>query len=383
MKKYLLLLPLFIGLLVLLLILSRNAYVDALLRPASSFPLRIKWQTDLGYSTYERLVYQAGSVFLPANNRITSYWHGIDATTGQVIWTQKVRGDNFLRCLTAEYLVVSGSWSIVTLKANTGEIIWQGERAQAASCSHESVFFSGVLRDTIRAFGLSTGQQLWSGTEPGKSFGGLIYNPETEEILAQESLGSGNFYVIDPQTGRLKHSFSKAVFLVPQNGGSLGLGPMYLIDRGELFLGGTVQDAQSGDVIHKEERYSATYPTVTTDTMYLSAHSEGIVTFDRANYNVKWVYQPQPSDPLNPLAPIAILDGVGYTIFLDATLRAFDLETGQELGYWQPETNDLWWWPICSFPPILCDESARAGVTASDDTLFVSFGDGKLYAFSQ
>jgi hypothetical protein len=216
-----------------------------------------------------------------------------------------------------------------------------------------------------------------------KSFFGLIYNPETEELLAQETLVPGDFYLIDAQTGTLKGSFSDAVLIVPQDGGNLGRGPMYLIDRGELFLGGTVQNAQTGDIIHKEERYSATYPTVTVDTVYLSAYAEGILAFDRTDYSINWVYQPRPSDPLNPLAPIVILDGIGYAIFSDATLRAFELDTGDELGYWQPEASDLWWWPMCSFPPFLCDESARAGLAASDDALFVSFGDGKLYAFSK
>jgi hypothetical protein len=121
--------------------------------------------------------------------------------------------------------------------------------------------------------------------------------------------------------------------------------------------------------------------------MYLSALSDGVVAFDRATYNVKWVYQPQAKIqriPLNTLSPVVILDGVGYVIFSDATLRAFDPETGQELGYWQLGLLDLWHWPICTFPPIPdCVGTARAGLTTSEDMLFASFGDGKLYAFGQ
>ncbi len=164
-------------------------------------------------------------------------------------------------------------------------------------------------------------------------------------------------FIIDENEGLLISDFEKIVSA--PNDGFIGMKVMYIVDQSELFIGGFVQDAQTGHIIHKEDRYKTFLaPTVTADTMYLSAYSEGIVAFDRVNYGIKWIYQPQPSDSLNPLAPIAILDGIGYVIFSDATLRAFDLETGQEFGYWQPEARDLWWWPICSFPPILCDKSA-------------------------
>jgi hypothetical protein len=166
---------------------------------------------------------------------------------------------------------------------------------------------------------------------------------------------------------------------------------MYLIDRGEFFIGGTVLDATTGRLVHYENRYgSQKPPTVTTDTLYLPSASDGVVAFNRATYNIKWIYPPPPPNPglagpLETESSVAILDDIGYVIFSDATLRAFDLETGQELGYWQPRKEDLWDWRVCTFPPppVDCIESARAGLTASEDTLFVSFGDGKLYAFGK
>lgn len=363
---------------------SRAAYIDTLMQPDASFPLGLKWQVDLGRSTYERPIFQGGLVLMPADGVIGSRWYGIDAHTGQVSWRRQIDKYSFLRCLTAETLVLSGHWSFIALKAHNGAVIWEKERAQTASCSEEVVFYNEVPAYSIQAADLSTGKKIWSGTEPRKSFSGLIYNSKTKEILAKESTLPENMYIIDPSSGLLTHSFDKVVY-APEDG-RWQRGPMYLIDEGELFLGGTVLNAETGEVIHKEEHYdSNTPPTVTADTMYLSARFEGVVAFDRATYDIKWIYQLQPSDPLNPLAPVAISDGVGYVIFSDATLRAFDLETGQELGYWQPSTDDLWNWRVCTFPSPRsdCIESARAGLAASDDRLFVSFGDGKLYAFSK
>ena len=248
-----------------------------------------------------------------------------------------------------------------------------------ATCSQHLVYSSSVPRDSVLAFELTTGREVWNKTTPRKAFYALIYNQETDEVVAEESIRPWDLYRVDPATGSLIYSYEKVVD-APDDDALVRRGPMYLIDMGQLFIGGTVLDVQIGTVIHKDERFTNYPPTVTSDTMYLSAYKEGIVAYDRTDYEVRWIYQPQT---LTPLSPITILDGIGYVIFSDATLRAFDLETGQELGYWQPNANDLWYWPICYFPPILCDKSARAGLAASSDTLFVSFGDGKLHAFGK
>ncbi|HXV97333.1 MAG TPA: hypothetical protein VEC93_02850, partial [Anaerolineae bacterium] len=193
-------------------------------------------------------------------------------------------------------------------------------------------------------------------------------------------------YIVEAKSGLLKNSFDK-VAIAPTDG-SWERGPMYLVDRQELFVGGTILDTETGQIIHKEERYTTNHlPFVTADRVYLSANLAGVVAFDRPAYNINWIYQPQSKTqwiPLNVLSPIAILDGIGYALFSDATLRAFDLETGQEVGYWQPGIFDLLRWPLCQIPPVPgCIQTARAGLTTSEDTLFVSFGDGKLYAFGQ
>ncbi len=162
---------------------------------------------------------------------------------------------------------------------------------------------------------------------------------------------------------------------------------MYLVDQGQLFIGRAILDAETGQIIHKEDRFGAmTPPTLTTDTIYISDPRVGVVALDRATFALKWKYQPErklQGKPLKPICPVALLDGIGYVIFSDATLNAFDLETGQDLGYWQPGWLDLSRWPVCTTSIPGCSWAARAGVTTSADTLFASFGDGKLYAFGR
>jgi outer membrane protein assembly factor BamB len=325
-------------------------------------------------------------VLVPAEEASTSYWYSVDAGTGQIIWRQKTERYDYLRCLTDRYLVVSGPRSFFNLETHTGKIVWQKDHAGTASCSQDTVFYSEVPRNSISAADLATGQELWVGTQSQMSFDGVIYNPGTKEILATHAQ---DFYVIEPQTGLLKDSFN-IVGVAPTGGPPWQHGSMYLIDRGELFLGDTVLDDQTGQIIRKGMEYGTNRPpTVTEDTMHLVALDKGVIAFDRAGYDIRWIYPPpQPQSgtgSLGTLSAAAILDDIGYVIFSDATLRAFDLETGQELGYWQPNKEDLWTWRVCTYPYPRsdCVEAAETGLTTSEDMLFVSFGNGKLYAFGK
>ena len=352
--------------------------------PTASFPLSPKWRVDLGSSTYDRPAYQDGLVLFPADTVFSSYWYGLNAATGQVAWSQRVNRNSFLRCLTREYLVVSGPYSISTLKPDTGEVIWDEEQSGlGGTCSETTVFFSGT-RSSMSAVNISTGQLYWSGIKPRMPVGGLIYNPENGELIVNE----GDYYIVDPKSGIVLRSFKNAG-IPPEE----SRGPMYLVDRGQFFIGGTVLDVKTGQILHKENRYSGfASPTVTEDTIYISDSTEnmgvaGVVALDRATYAVKWKYQPQYKMlgiPLFTPSPVTILDGVGYVIFSDATLRAFDLKTGQELGYWQPRALDVLFWPACVAVPVAgCVETSGIGMGTSKDSLFVSFGDGKLYAFGR
>ncbi len=352
----------------------------------------MKWQIDLGNSTHDYPAYQDGLIILPANTTFSSYWYAIDATTGQIVWSQlnwwqRLGFKNHYRCLTKDYLVVSGLWAMLVLNIQTGDVLWEMNRAhQTATCSEYAVFSSGTPGGSIQAFDLSTGERLWSGTDPRQSFSSLIYNSEADEIIADAAV------IVDPDSGKVLRSFEPSFIGYGSN--DQGRGDTDLINQGDLFVGGSVRDARTGQVFHKEDRFQGyTLPTVTEDTIYISDSLEipypsGVVALDRNTYMIKWQYEPKhkiPELPLLTLSQVAVLDGVGYVIFSDATLRAFDLETGEEVGYWQPGLFDRWRWPVCMItPPVIgCSLSARTGVTTSEDTLFVSFGDGKLYAFGK
>ena len=374
---------------VLLLGACRGIRLYWLKQPPASFPLALSWTVDLGRATYERPAYLEGLVFMPADSWFQSQWYGLEAATGEVVWSRnagKAPGRyNFRRCLTAEYLVISGQLSLYVLEPQTGSLIWGGNseegghRASTATCTKEAIVI-GNPRNPLYAFSISTGNPLWTTRNIETNLDNPVYNPTADEIIAYGLEGILN--TLDAKQGTLIRSFQRVATPPYEQ----WRGSMYVVDEGQLFLGGTVLDATTGEVLHKEDQYQTLVPpTLYGDTIYISSNREGIIALDRSSFKVKWIYQPQPKNswfPLIALSQVAILDEVGYVIFSDATLRAFDIETGQALGYWQPPTMDLWNWPICMPPVVLgCNEVTKVGLTTSDDTLFVSFGDGKLYAF--
>ncbi|MCP4361737.1 MAG: PQQ-binding-like beta-propeller repeat protein, partial [Chloroflexi bacterium] len=180
----------------------------------------------------------------------------------------------------------SGPRSLITLKANTGEIIWEGHRAQTASCS-ETMVFAVVPRSFVMAFDLSTGQSVWQGINPRHDVLGLIYNPEEEKLIA------GGSVIVDPRSGQVLRSFEPPFLAyLPDD---QGRGDMYLLDRGQLFFGGSVRDANTGQILHKEDRFGGyASPTVTEDTIYIADgggydYPSGVAAVDRDTYAVKWI----------------------------------------------------------------------------------------------
>jgi outer membrane protein assembly factor BamB len=369
------------GVLVLILFSITSIRTYLLTLPKTSFPLNLKWKLDLGFSSSDAPVYWDGRFFFSTYRAIDTQWYSINANTGKVEWARTASRGDVLRCLTQKYLVLSsklytaGSSRIKALLKQNGELAWEWDRIYAQTCS-EALVFAGSPRGDIGALNIATVQMLWWETEPPGNHGRLMYNPETKELIA--GYKANTFHFIDPLSGRILRSTENSLFVSDK----------YLIDRGKLFVGRGIFDAGTGQLIHEMPFYrDDAPPTVIEDTIYLSGGS--IVALDRATYKLKWLYQPQEENqwiPRSALSPMAILDEEGYVITSDGALRAIDLNTGQELGYWQLGPIDLFTLPYCTtLPPVpnCIFLAPQVGLASSQDTLVVSFGDGKLYAFSR
>lgn len=356
--------------------------VSAVKLPESFFPLNLKWQIDLKGPTYESPTYQDGLVFIPAANDIFGgNWYGIEANTGKTVWTQLSRGKYTLQCLNAENLVISSdpspsysgdASSLMAIKTQTGKVAWLKEERRTVTCSNSLVLLGGS-RGWLETVTIENGRERWSGTTPQEGFDQweVIYNWQTDQFFARDR---EQYYFIAASTGQLGKFVSDAE-IDPEDQGSFI--EMLVIDNGQLFMNVGAEvvtlDAQNGEVLHRENRYGPFQSQIITkDTIYAYTDKMGVIALDRKTFEMEWNYpRPQSQSGTAPkaISSLVVLDGVGYLIFSDVILRAIELESGHELGYWQPKNAlDLPW-------------RVKAGLTASTDTLFVSFGDGKLYAF--
>ena len=271
-----------IGLLLIVLIipsLCRGIRYVWLKQPPTFFPLTSKWVIDLGRSTYERPAYLNGLILMPADTRFKTAWYGLDTSTGRVVWsrdTGKALGRyNFRRCLTPDYLVISGQHSLYILNPQTGTLIWGGDReegyyANTATCT-DSVIVTGIPRSYLQAFSLLNGILSWTTKSTNQNLIDPVYNSMTDEIIAYGPEGILN--IIDAKQGTLARSFERVA--VPPY--EEWRGSIYAIDQGQLFLGGTVLNATIGQVLHREDQFlTLVPPTLTDEVMYISSTREGV-----------------------------------------------------------------------------------------------------------
>lgn len=358
------------------------------LPPSPSFPLILKWQVDLEGTTKWEPTYQDGLVLLPIrHNLFSSHWYALDPFTGRIIWSTSSGQHSILICLNSEYLVASNTGTKVTpngasalvLKTETGDLAWQRNDTLIISCSDNLILRRGN-RGQIGAITKATGQEVWGDTKPSKGFSGLrhvLYNSETDQFFIRETTQPWDYYFIDANSGQLNHFIEKTE-IIPNASSQHELNSsMLLINDQQIFMSiwpdtgnrlVAILDSKSGEVLHKEDRYGAFHPQIIIEHRIYASSQFGIIALDRDSFDIKWRYPHPEGSPQGARSSLVSLDGIGYVIYSDMTLRAIDLETGQELGYWQPESIELMM-------------GGKAGLATSKDMLYATFGDGKVYAF--
>ena len=113
--------------------------------------------------------------------------------------------------------------------------------------------------------------------------------------------------------------------------------------------------------------------------MYLRTDIGTVKAVDLDTMSQKWEYIPQESSGNKKpeiISNVSVLGTTGYAIADDATLRAFSIDTGEEIGWWQSSyvadwrnTNQFY----VTIPGVSTDNSSH---------LYVTFGEEKLYSFT-
>ena len=177
-------------------------------QPVEDFPLAVKWQVSLDGSGYGSPTYENGYVFFAVDETLfASLWYGIDARTGNINWSHRVKGWNSsLDCLNSNLLIISEFRGLLALDTKTGTSAWQRQNNRWDTTCSDDEIITLVPRGVIEAYDISTGTLLWRDTKPSnRDFqSNLIYYKTAHEVLgvSNDTLNS-----INPKTGEIVFTF--------------------------------------------------------------------------------------------------------------------------------------------------------------------------------
>lgn len=359
--------------------LEAPSSVSRLAPPTANFPVTLKWQQSLDCTSV--LPPQAwGEILIVPNNhcRNTCRLYALDVRSGDILWQ---RGGSDLRVTNwpgsrlsqGGKLVVGTDEGVQALDLYTGETLWTAPSFMAVRnmVYDEGKVFARVEWSIFSAYDLETGQMLWQSGVDQRSE--IYYDAHNQSLIAVPATFSGDYYWLDPDSGKI----------LRVKPGTIQIERMTtpIVENGKLYYGAFVMDAANATSLCVHPEYAESlYPgdmfydlPLLNDVLYIST-SLSVVAFDTVACQPRWEYQPQgrlgrkrPEVVSNP----AVLNGVVYAIFSDATLRAIDQQSGMEVGYWQAERINY----------LRGGDQALPGVVVSGDVLIASFGNGQLYAF--
>lgn len=348
---------------------------------SSRFPLKLLWAFDAGRAIQRPPRYGQGIVFVRSDWLSSTTYYALDATNGKLAWQYK-NSSNFGFYersweIAGDYLIMSnGATDVIAIRLADGKPVWDSgyyNTITSIAANSATVFVSS--KNAVTALDLATGVKKWRHTGmPGYSFL-VFYNPNNDDLAIPDE----KLYLLDASTGDpLSTVDANTIKDCPDV-----INTLQFYD-GRLYCYSRAFDAEKGDLLWNTNLGASTiwHSLIETNTMYLRTYPGSIEAIDLKTGLSRWSYFPiaLESSGTNPAAicDVAVVNGVGYTIADDATLRAFDVSNGQELGWWRaPSVVDWRSGPGDSYS----NSTPLVGVVSDQDHLFASFGGKTLYAF--
>ncbi len=226
-----------------------------------------------------------------------------------------------------EYVVVGdrdGQGSRITVfEAHTGNLVWRSDyinHLKSLGVSDGRVYV-GTIR-SVQTFDLKTGKVLWEGAVKDWNKKGFLYVYPTKEQIHVYDFSHNHLYLLDPETGKTLEEIDYPNIFFKQ-------GDTYYTGCGYGY--NTLCLDRQGPQIHwarggcRFEWVIYLWPVFTEDRVFLNAGGE-IYALDNKTGDIIW-----QSGYEFVSAPV-MQDGLIYAIRSDATVMAFDPETGKEIG---------------------------------------------------
>ena len=357
----------------------------------STLSLDLRWTYRVADSLSDPPWYYHGAVLVRSNRPAArsgwrpSFWTpndsdsgltALDAATGKRKWAVErhligTRRDAGLGLDAGGRVVVitHSEGAVVAVDRDSGSVQWRrGQDAIRAIVADEQTLYT-TSGGEVRAYDLASGRWLWTKALNANSGGmpALALDQGRVFLLGRQvwalDLGSGEFNLIVDMP-----CATQALLLTH--------GRILAMRQCESPASLVAYDAHTGQQI-----WSRPYgfdnplwlPTVAGDRLLFRVDTGSLLAVDINSGNLLWEYHPANSAQV--VSNAAVLGRLVYVLASDNTLRGVDLESGREVGALHSAYMKLW------YDHELLEPVSVAGVAASDDMLYVSFGGRTLYAF--
>ena len=296
---------------------------------------------------------------------------------GHLRWQQKVAslGTPGFWFVQDGFLVTGTNASITVLDAQSGEILWQNNifTNRGMTVGDEKVFVSTY--GFIWALDISNGEVVWEIPGPGRSAAQApYYSPENNFLLLDQS----TYRIVDASTGEIFYETGRTFNLQEPSNVNEGV-----INQGKYLrvrpLRLEVLNPMTAEILHAfEGRYNPLdqYPFVQDGIAYLNSYW-AVEVIDIERQERVWRHEFSRDFEEDGLkvygGPVLYQDAV-YVILSDASIRALDRQSGEEIGKWQGRQVERRWGIGTPIIP---------GFAIGGDLLYVSFGTHELCAFGK
>lgn len=346
---------------------------------SSTIPLKEKWIYEADAPISARPVVDGDRVLVRTQRHIIA----VDAETGKELW----RYSSDPAEIPARAPVVGydtavfhngGNETIEAIDVNNGKRLWTWSAPPfqgyiSSFLVTRDIVYVSISRgcDPLVALSRTTGEMLWKtgALENGECHGGdLELRPDGLYLVTGPSM-----YVLDPDNGDVQRSlvdkFRGGGYqpLLGNNlfwttGGSVIMPELPTLVAQDIYRGGTRWEF---DGYCKPLDNEPLYPNLLKGHIFAAGGCHAIFSFAPDTGNVLW----KSEISSNATSLIVQMDNLGYVASDDASIIAFDLDTGESRG--RLETN----------PPTTFLKEPK--IASDGVSLYATFGDNNLYAFGK
>lgn len=362
---------------------------------SNTLPLAVKWK----YETEDSMPFQPhiadGIVFIKTSSSSCSLSRSskskliaLDAASGKNLWETDFTGmlDDIapvvLRGTAA--ITVDAEQSVRGLDKDTGQFLWEfkldkydGPILGLASDEQNIFVAAGIDDQSVYALDPQSGAVLWTQNKfPSRSIMNILVNNGRLVALLHK-----NIFLLDLQTGNIISQYDADLSTVQSrfahDENTIFLNPLEGISAVDLKTGETkwlftpdcIQDKSKNEGPARSGRYFLFPPTPIGDSVYTTGGCRVVFALDKETGSPKWAYDNMGLSSISQVAP---MNGLGYVMFSDWSIRAIDLLTGQEKGRLETHTEKPANWA-----------AGMQGFATSKDMLYFSMGDRTVYALGQ